>query len=93
LFQEFLPNTNVDLNPFDLQRCTVGVWYQFNEYLRFAVSSQNISYFHDQFTFPLAKAKTFGPMPNITGTKVTGDINDAVPRDIHSIFLSLEFAY
>jgi hypothetical protein len=93
LFQEFLPNTKVHLDPFDMQRFIGGIWYQYNEYLRFAVSSQNVSYFHDQFTFPLAYAKEFGPMPNISGTKVTGNIKDAVPRDIHSIFLSVEFSY
>jgi len=93
LFQEFLPNTRVNENPFDMQRFTAGIWYQYNEYLRFALSSQNISYFHDQFTFPLAYAKTFGPIPNIAGTSVTGNIEDAVPRDIHSFFLSVEFAY
>jgi hypothetical protein len=93
LFQEFLPNTKVDLNPFDMQRFTVGAWYQYNEYLRFAVSSQNVSYFHDQFNFPLAYAKQFGPMPNISGTAVTGNIDNAVPRDIHSFFLNVEFSY
>jgi hypothetical protein len=93
LFQEFLPNTKVNLDPFDMQRFTVGVWYEYNEYLRFAFSSQNLSFFHDQFTFPLAYAEEFGPMPNIAGTTVTGNIKDAVPRDIHALFLNAEFSY
>jgi hypothetical protein len=93
LFQEFLPNTKVNRNPFDMQRFTLGVWYQYNDYLRFALSSQNLSFFQDQFTFPLAYARQFGPMPNIPGTKVTGNIADAVPRDIHSFYLNVEFSY
>ena len=93
IFQEFQPNTKVNLDPFDMQRFTVGVWYEYNEYLRFALSSQNLSFYHDQFTFPLAYAEEFGPMPNIPGTTVNGNIQDAVPRDIHSFFLNAEFSY
>jgi hypothetical protein len=93
IFQEFQPNTEVNLNPFDMQRFTLGVWYEYNEYLRFALSSQNVLFYHNQFTFPLSYAEEFGPMPNIPGTTVTGNIQDAVPRDIHSIFLNAEFSY
>ena len=51
MFQLWQPNTNVALNPLDFQRWVVGVSYQYNEYLRFAVDSQNLSYYHGQFAF------------------------------------------
>jgi len=80
LYQWELPNTNANNpDPLDFERFVAGVAYQYNEYLRFALDSQNLSYYHNQETFSgfgLAK-----PVPN------------AVMRDIHSIFLNVEFNY
>jgi len=82
LYEWTLPNTNAGTNqpdPLDFERWVAGVAYQYNEYLRFALDSQNLSYYHNQFTFSgfgLAK-----PVPN------------SVMRDIHSIFLNVEFNY
>jgi hypothetical protein len=47
-------------NPLDFQRFVVGVAYQYNEYLRFAVDSQNLSFYHKQFGIPVGTAGGFG---------------------------------
>jgi hypothetical protein len=87
-FMWFQPNTKVDLNPLDFQRWVAGLSHRYNEYLRFAFSSQNLLYYHGQFDFPVAYANTFAP------TDVKGSVvRDAVPRDVHGFFLNLELNY
>ena len=49
MFQWFMPNDNVNENPLDFMRFVAGVSYQYNEYLRFALDSQNLLFYHDQF--------------------------------------------
>jgi hypothetical protein len=83
MFEEFLPNTKVDKNPLDFQRYIVGVSYRINHYFRVAFDTQNIMYYHSQFTFP---GQTFGS----TVVPVTPY---AVPRDTHAFFLNLEAKY
>jgi hypothetical protein len=83
MFQQFLPNTKVSKDPLDFQRYVVGVAYTINHYFRIAADSQNIMYYHGQFTFP---GQTFG------GTIVPVTAY-AVPRDTHAFFLNLEFKY
>ncbi len=82
LFQWFLPNTKVSKNPIDFERYAVGVSYQYNEFLRFALDSQALMFYHQQFTFPDGQ---------VTG--VDSDTPFAVPRDTHALFLNLEFNY
>jgi hypothetical protein len=79
LYEWFMPNTkfNNGPNPLDFERYVAGVAYQYNEYLRFALDSQNLSYYHNQMT-TVAYGLT---VPN------------AVPRDTHAIFLNVEFNY
>ena len=79
MFQYFYPNTKISKDPLDFQRFIVGVSYQFNEYLRFALNSQNLIFYHKQFTFPAEQ-----------GIATT---TDAVPRDSHSFWLNMEFNY
>ena len=43
MFQWLLPNTNFSNDPLDFYRWVFGISYQYNEYLRFAIDSQNIS--------------------------------------------------
>jgi len=91
LFQWFEPNTQVNTNPFDFQRWIVGIQWQYNEYLRFALDTQNLSYYHDQFNVSESYVNSFVPgLFKAPGTKV---ISNAVPVDDHSIFLNMEFNY
>ncbi len=99
MFQWFLPNDNVRENPLDFQRFVVGISYQFNEYFRIALDSQNLLFYHDQFGLPVSYAdklnyaagKSFnGWLLPKSGSTI---IPDLVPRDTHAIFANLEFAY
>jgi len=97
MFQWFLPNDNVNENPLDFQRFVAGISYQYNEYLRFALDSQNLLFYHDQFSMPVNYLSDFGYVPGSTlnGRKLpkTGSIPNLVPLDTHAIFLNMEFAY
>jgi hypothetical protein len=97
MFQWFLPNDHVNENPLDFQRFVAGISYQYNEYLRFAFDSQNLLFYHDQFSVPISYAQTFNYVPGGTfngrGLPTTGSIPNAVPRDTHAFFLNAEFAY
>ncbi|HEV3110198.1 MAG TPA: hypothetical protein VGY99_06865 [Candidatus Binataceae bacterium] len=94
MFNWWQPNIHVDKNPFDFQRFVVGVAYQYNEYLRFALDTQNVLYYHSQFAFPVAEALQFNNKSAYTpiATK-SGFITGPVFPDMHSIFLNVEFAY
>lgn len=97
MYQWFLPNDNVNENPLDFQRFVAGVSYQWNEYVRLAVDSQNLLFYHSQFGIPVSYAQQFNYAPGGTfnGRQLprTGVIPDEVPRDMHTIFLNIEFAY
>jgi hypothetical protein len=99
MFQWFLPNDNIAKDPLDFQRFVAGVAYQYNEYLRFAIDSQNISFYHDQFGIPVGEAEGFNydPTSTFNGRRLpslkTFTIPNLVPRDTHSVFLNVEFAY
>jgi hypothetical protein len=97
MFQWFMPNDKFNTDPLDFQRFIVGESYQVNEYLRFAIDSQNFSYYHNQESIPVSYLSKFGYAPGSTlsGRKVpaTGDIPFMVPRDTHSIFANMEFNY
>jgi hypothetical protein len=97
LLQWFMPNDNVNENPLDFMRLVAGVSYQYNEYLRFALDSQNLMFYHDQFSVPIDYAKQFNYAAGGTfnGRKLpaTGSIPNTVPLDTHAIFLNMEFAY
>jgi hypothetical protein len=90
MFQWFLPNTHVDENPFDFKRWVAGVSYQYNEFLRFSLSSQNMLYYHQNFAFSQAYADKFAPAFAAPGAKV---VPNSVFRDGHSIFVNMEFNY
>ncbi len=105
IYQWFLPNDNVPENPLDFERFVAGISYQFNEYVRIALDSQNLLFYHGNFGLPVSALTPFNYVP---GSKFNGQIlpgnrkvpaslgtivPNLVPRDIHSIFLNLEFAY
>jgi hypothetical protein len=105
LFQWFMPNDNLPEDPLDFQRFVVGISYQVNEYLRIAVDSQNLLFYHDQFGLPVSQLRQFNYVPGskLNGQTLPGNvaqasslntiIPDLVPRDTHAFFLNLEFAY
>jgi hypothetical protein len=99
MFQWVLPNDNVTEDPLDFQRFIAGLSYQVNEYVRLAVDSQNLLFYHSQFGLPVSTLEQYNYVPGSTlngrllpkaGSFV---IPDLVPRDMHTIFLNLEFAY
>ncbi|HVB82065.1 MAG TPA: hypothetical protein VNE82_19215 [Candidatus Binataceae bacterium] len=97
MFELFQPNTNFASDPLDFQRWIFGISYQYNEYLRFAIDSQNLSYYHSQQSIPISVLKPLGYSPGGTfnGQQLpkTGSIPDMVQRDSHSIFANMEFNY
>jgi hypothetical protein len=97
MFQWFEPNQNFHTDPLDFQRFIVGLSYQYNEYLRFAVDTQNFSFYHGQQSIPISQLKKFGYSPGGTFNNQvlpkTGSIPDMVTRDTHSIFGNVEFSY
>jgi hypothetical protein len=97
MFQWLSPNTQFASNPLDFYRWVFGLSYQYNEYLRFAIDSQNISFYHSQQSIPISTLKPFGYSPGGTfnGQTLpkTGSIPEMVQRDTHSIFANVEFSY
>jgi hypothetical protein len=105
MFQWFMPNVNVNPDPLDFQRFVAGISYQYNEYLRLAVDSQNLLFYHNQFGLNPSQANAFGyqpgakfngwllpkGIPSAIGTG--GTIPNLVPRDTHAIVANAEFAY
>ena len=92
IFQLFQPNTNVQKDPFDFQRWILGISYQYNEYLRFAIDSDNLDFYQGQFAFPTAYAKSFNSAATFTPLS-KNFIQSVVPQDIHAFFLHVEFDY
>jgi hypothetical protein len=105
MFQWFMPNDNLPENPLDFQRFVAGISYQFNEYVRVALDSQNLLFYHRNFGLPVNKLTPFNYQP---GSKLNGQVlpgnpkqaasmntvvPNLVPRDTHALFLNLEFAY
>lgn len=97
MYQWFMPNDKFKDDPLDFQRFIVGVSYQVNEFLRFAVDSQNTLFYHNQEAIPISYLKQFGYVPGATFNGLllpaTGSIPFMVPRDTHSIFANMEFNY
>jgi hypothetical protein len=104
MFQWLMPNDNVSgVDPLDFQRFVVGLSYQYNEFLRLAVDSQNLLYYHNQMGWGVPTAEKYGyvagknfngwTLPTSIPPRFGGQIPDLVPRDIHSFFLNLEFSY
>ncbi len=97
MFQWFQPNDKVPTDPLDFQRFVVGVSYQYNEFLRFALDSQNTLFYHNQMSMTVPQLQQFNYVPGSTlnGQKLpkTGSIPNLVPFDTHSIFANVEFSY
>jgi len=97
MFQWLLPNDKFQNNPLDFQRFVVGVSYQVNEFLRFALNSQNTLFYRDQQSRSISYLSQFGYVPGSSFNGLllpaTGAIPFLVPRDTHSIFANMEFNY
>jgi hypothetical protein len=105
MLQWLMPNDNVPEDPLDFQCFVAGLSYQTNEYLRIAVDSQNLFFYHDQSGIPVSQVRQFNYVPGskLNGQTLPGNIKgpaslntiipDLLPRDIHALFINLEFAY
>jgi hypothetical protein len=82
----------------------VGVEWQINEFVRLAIDTQNLNFYHGQEGFSTVYANTFGdvflPIKDTSTAKgapktfgAPSVVNDPVPRDTHAIELNLEFAF
>ena len=91
MFEWFQPNTKVNVNPFDFQRWIAGISYQYNEFLRFSINTQNVSYYHQNFAFSETYANTFAPV--FASPTAGKSVPNSVFRDDHSLFLNMEFNY
>lgn len=98
MFEWFMPNDRFKgTDPLDFQRFVAGVSYQYNEFLRFALDSQNVLFYHSQESIPVSTLKEYNYVPggklNSILLPQIGSIPFLVPRDTHSIFLNVEFNY
>ncbi len=89
--EQWLPATNVKVDPFDFIRLVAGISYQYNEYVRIALDYQSILYYHKQMAFPVSYAQTFG------WTAPTGFTGSTVPYavapDQQTVMLNFEYAF
>jgi hypothetical protein len=90
MFEQFNPNTNVATNPLDFRTVIGGISYKYGKYWQFAVDSQNILYYHGQFTFPASELSLFSP--SLAASNPNG-IPNAVPQNINAIFFNVLFNY
>jgi hypothetical protein len=109
MFQWMQPNTKVNLNPLDFQRWVAGLQYQYNEFVRISLDSQNLMYYHGQFPESTEYLSSFAPLfprtkvspghfiytPATFGgnTLASAKFGQPVPRDEHAFFINLEFSY
>jgi hypothetical protein len=96
MYQWFMPNDKVaPVDPLDFERFVVGVSYQYNEFLRFALDNQNVLFYHNQMSMPISQLDKYNYVPGavLNGRKLPskGSIPNLVPFDTHSIFLNVEF--
>jgi hypothetical protein len=90
MFEQFEPNTNVSKNPFDFRTVIGGISYKYGKYWQFALDSQNILYYHSQFTFPASQIALFSP--SLAASNPAG-IANAVPTATNAIFFNVLFNY
>jgi hypothetical protein len=97
MYQQWLPNTKAQFNPFDFERFIVGLEYKWNKYLRMALDSQNLLFYHSQKTVSASDVQRFGSAAYAaafpTGIAFSPTQPSTVPRDTHGIFFNIEFNY
>jgi hypothetical protein len=90
MFEQFNPNTNVTTNPLDFRTVVGGISYKYGKYWQFALDTQNVIYYHNQFTFPAAELANISP--SLAAANPTG-IANAVPESSNAIFFNVLFNY
>lgn len=90
MFEQFNPNTNVSNDPLDFRTIVGGISYTYGKHWEFAFDSQNVVYYHSQFTFPASELAIFSP--SLAESNPNG-IPNAVPGSTHAIFFNLLFNY
>ncbi|HUA34692.1 MAG TPA: hypothetical protein VMA09_13880 [Candidatus Binataceae bacterium] len=90
LYSWFQPNTKVTKNPLDFERWVGGIEWKVNKNLRIALDSQNLLYYHGQFTVPASELANF---TTFTKASPPFSVSNAVPTDVHAFYLNLEFRY
>ena len=100
MYQWFMPNDKFGTSglpdPLDFERFIVGVSYQVNEFLRFAVDTQNTLFYHNQESIPVSYLKQYGYTGGTFNGLLlpsSGSIPYMVQRDTHSIWGNFEFNY
>ncbi|HZP45638.1 MAG TPA: hypothetical protein VFB15_08300 [Candidatus Binataceae bacterium] len=96
-FEWWQPNDKVNPDPLDFIHFVAGVSYQYNEFLRFAIDSQNTLFYQNQMSLPVSLLEKFNYVPGakLNGYKLpaSGSIPYLVPLDTHAIFANVEFSY
>ncbi len=90
MFEQFNPNTHVATNPLDFRTVVGGISYTYGKYWQFALDSQNVIYYHGQFTFPTSELARFNP--GLAASNPNG-IPNAVPDSSNAIFFNVQFNY
>jgi hypothetical protein len=90
MFEQFNPNTHVRTNPLDFRTVVGGISYKYGKYWEFALDSQNVMYYHGQFTFPASELAQFSP--SLAASNPNG-IPNAVPDNSNAIFFNVLFNY
>jgi len=90
MFEQFNPNTNVATNPLDFRTIVAGISYKYGKYWQFALDSQNVVYYHGQFTFPASQLAAYSP--SLAAENPNG-IPNAVPSNTNAIFFNVLFNY
>ncbi len=90
MFEQFNPNTQVTTNPLDFRTVVGGISYKYGKYWQFALDSQNIIYYRNQFTFPASELVKFNPS---LAAQYPNGIPNAVPGDSNAIFFNVLFNY
>ena len=90
LYTWFQPNSKVTKNPLDFERWVGGIEWKVNKNLRIALDSQNLLYYHGQFTMPASELARF---TTFTKASPPFSVTNAVPTDVHAFYINLEFRY
>jgi uncharacterized coiled-coil protein SlyX len=90
ILEQFQPNTNVNHDPLDFRTIIAGISYKYTKYWEFALDTQNVVFYHNQFTFPASQLAKFNP--SLAAANPNG-IPNAVPSNTHAIFFNILFNY
>ncbi|MGH8220201.1 MAG: hypothetical protein ACREUT_16800 [Steroidobacteraceae bacterium] len=91
MYERFNPNSAISgTNPLDFQRVVLGLSYEYNGHLSFALDDQNLNFRHGQFAMSAAQIETFSK--SLAAANPQG-IPNAVPTDTNVIMFNVQFSY